>query len=119
MRQQLTQLMQFLTQDKWCKGSWYRDRDGVPTLNNAAAKKFDLIGAINTVFSGKQARDLKLFLEGFLAKNHTTYLSHLFSEAQLNKLPIRRTDYSNLAQFNDELSFFKLNKFLHDAALVA
>jgi hypothetical protein len=93
------------------------------TLNSATAKKFDILGATGHLFDGKTSQKVKAKLEAHLQLNAPTFIPHLF------KPPVKkpdgstqndsRTDYSNLAKFNDEVPYSTVAMFLRSAAEAA
>lgn len=123
MKNSLTQLFQFLNVSNWCRGHWYKDKHNIATLNDQLAAKFDILGAIGHLFDGKTAQQVKSYLEAHLQLNAPTFLPALFV---IPKKPdgtpgpnTHRIDYSNLAKFNDEMTFLEVNRFLKSASEVA
>ena len=120
MKTIILQLEAFLQPGIWCRGAWYRDNHNVLTLNSHIAKKFDVLGAIGHLFDGKTAQKIKSNLEAHLQLNAPTFMPHLF------RPPVKkpdgttqndsRTDYSNLAKFNDEVPYPTIAMFLRSAA---
>lgn len=123
MRTHILQLEAFLQPGNWCRGAWHKDSNGVLTLNSNIAKKFDILGAIGHLFDGKTSQKVKGKLEAHLQLNAPTFMPHLF------KPPVKkpdgtiqndsRTDYANLAKFNDEVAYSEVSLFLRSAAEAA
>lgn len=118
MKGSITKLLAFLSPSTWCKGEHHRDAYGAKTLNSGEAKSFCLLGAMGHILQPKEQTALKRFLEGFLYSNAPTFLPELFAplprgaDGKLTGSP-HRTDYSNLARFNDEKTFLELQVFLN------
>lgn len=115
MKKEVKQLLAILTPSNWCRGYWYRRADNTMTLNTTEAAKFDLIGAMYYLFDASTANKLKRFLQNFLFENEDTFLKHLREENGVKK-PLERTDFGNLAKFNDEINFYQLQSFLQAAS---
>lgn len=124
MYHQLLQLHNFLNVNNWCRGYWYKDANNQATLSAPSAKKFDILGAIGYLFSGKDAQKIKGFLEAQLQVNAPYFMPELFIPPKKREDGTlaenqARTDYFNLAKFNDEGGFARVNAFLKSAVEAA
>lgn len=120
MQTHLTQLFNFLKPSNWCQNYWYKDSHNRSTLDSNAAVKYDIVGAIGYLFDGKTGAAVKNHLEAFLNERQSKYLNYIFENRKKDKdgklEPLRRTDFSNLNAFNDEVDFNKVSGFLFDAS---
>lgn len=120
MKTHLTQLFNFLKPSNWCQHYWYKDNNNRNTLDANAATKYDIVGAIGYLFDGKTGASVKRYLESFIDENNEKYLSHLYENRQKDKTgklePLKRTDFTNLNAFNDEVNYGKVSGFLFDAS---